>query len=128
MERQIFIQNEYGHYRETIANVSSVLYKLGLFLIGEVGIDENGWRERLFNKTSNEIFCNALYIRKEGETIVIGCFSGQDFECYPDAEEYKTTDVQCLRMISDWFRLHEERPNKIILEVEGEMIRLYGEE
>lgn len=41
MKKQIFIQNEYGDYDETIGNMSNSIYRIGFFLMSEVGIDEN---------------------------------------------------------------------------------------
>ncbi len=65
--------------------------------------------------------------QKEGNFVLIGWFVDPDFDEYPDPNAYKTTVNEFLNMISAWFRLHKERPNKIILEVESEKIRLYRE-
>lgn len=128
MNKQVYIQNEYGDYRGTIFKIPTDIYLLNTFLVSEVGIDESRWKNRLINNEDSELFCNATYLKKEGNTVFLGLFVDPDFDEYPDPNEYKTTVNEFLNMISAWFQLHKERPYKIILEVEGEMIRLYGED
>lgn len=128
MNKQVYTQNEYGDYRGAIFKIPTDVYLLNTFLVSEVGIDEGRWKNRLINDKDSELFCNATYLKKEGNAIFLGWFANPDFDEYPDPNEYKTTVNEFLNMISAWFRLHEERPNKIILEVEGEKIRLYRED
>ena len=128
MKRQVFVQNEYGDYDETIDDMSNSIYRLGFFLMSEVGIDENDWKKMMIGDKDSELFCNAMYVKKEGNIVFLGCFVDLEFDEYPDPNAYKTTVNEFLNMISAWFRLHKERPNKIILEVGGEKIHLYGEE
>ena len=128
MEKLIFIKDEYNHYRGVDREMPASTFKLSFFIESEVGRDEGRWKNRLINDEDSELFCNAMYVKKEGNIVFLGCFADPDFDEYPDPNEYKTTVNEFLNMISAWFRLHKERPNKIILEVEGEKIRLYGED
>ena len=127
MDKQIFILDEYGYYEDTIDPNDVALSRVTIFLTDNIGIDENHWKEMMVNDKNSEIFCNTEYVKKEGNFVLIGWFVALQ-DPYPDLGEYRTTVNEFLNMISAWFRLHKERPNKIILEVEGEKIRLYGEE
>ncbi len=129
MSKQVFILNDkHDDYEEIISSNDVALSRVTIFLTDNIGIDEDRWKNRLINDKDSEIFCNTEYVKKEGNSVFLGWFIDPDFDKYPDPSEYKTTVSEFLNMISAWFRLHEERPNKIILEVEGEKIRLYGEE
>ena len=109
----------YGYYECKSARKNSKLAKIITFFSDEaIGI-ENWWIKFLNNNHNlqDEWLGNILYLRKDAPKVFIGwCITAED--PFPDPDEYETTIEQLVAAIEAWNTLRDQKPAKIILEVD----------
>src|SRR3990167_5886720 len=117
----------YGYYECKSARKNSKLAKIITFFSDEaIGI-ENWWIKFLKNNDpKDEMQGNILYLRKDVPKVFIGWFVTA-YDPFPDPNEYETTIEQLVAAIESWNTLRDQKPAKIILEVDGPNIKLYSE-
>src|SRR3990167_9327275 len=104
-----------------------VFQKLLFFLMMKQGGGEQ-WIRFLNNNHNlqDEWLGNILYLRKDAPKVFIGwCITAED--PFPDPNEYETTIEQIVAAIEAWNTLRDQKPAKIILEVDGPNIKLHSE-
>ena len=117
----------YGYYIYDGRAETNGLSKVALFLDDEAGDGGEWWVKFLNNNDSKaERQGNILYLRKDAPKVFIGwCITAED--PFPDPDEYETTIEQLVAAIEAWNTLRDQKPAKIILEVDGPNIKLYSE-
>ena len=123
----IFTLDKHGYYVREISQEANGLCKVSSFLAGEARGIEHWWIKFLYNNDPKaERQGNVLYLRKDAPKVFIGWYV-EFTDPFPDPNEYETTIEQLVAAIEAWNTLRDQKPAKIILEVDGPNIKLHSE-
>ena len=124
----VVFEPDHGYYHYNGDPGSLGLAKVALFLTDEAGGGGTQWIKFLNNNhdLQGEWQGNVLYLRKDAPKVFIGWYV-EFTDPFPDPNEYETTIEQLVAAIEAWNTLRDQKPAKIILEVDGPNIKLHSE-